>query len=168
VGSVTGRQRSSRDPLYIGHRRISNEYNFAGAIDEVRIYSTALMQDGVTVDMAGAAAPGNLSGFEKPTAGAIDASRQTDTAARCSGTSESEDARLPGAVAVFGVLVAFATAGLWPSGRPILFAVASLVAGLFLVPAVSPTLPSLTRWMMPLVSFAGGIAVVVSLRRSDT
>jgi hypothetical protein len=79
--------------------------------------------------------------------------------------SDKEDARIPGAAAAFGVLVAIACIGLWPSAGSLLYLVVSFAAGWLLLPAVASSLPSLDLWMIPLVSLAGGASVARSVRR---
>ncbi|HEX2447768.1 MAG TPA: hypothetical protein VHK26_06245 [Methyloceanibacter sp.] len=61
--------------------------------------------------------------------------------------------------------VAIACAGLFPSGGPLACLIASLAVGLLFASATASTLPMLTRWMMPLLSLAGGGSVAFTLRR---
>ena len=86
----------------------------------------------------------------------------------CAVGSDIEDASIPGAAAVLGVLIAIACVGLWPSAAPLLCVVVSFAAGLLLVAARASTLPVLGLWMIPLVSLAGGASVALSVgRRTD-
>ena len=68
VGSkaVTGNITTSTDPLQIGGDSIYGQY-FAGTIDEVRIYDTALTQSQIQADMSSPIGSGS-SDTEKPTA----------------------------------------------------------------------------------------------------
>jgi hypothetical protein len=162
TGTVTGQQRSSRESVYIGRRSDSEDFDFAGAIDEVRIYSRALTKAEIVEDMGARAA--SASALRHST-GSGDTARpkhlEDDLNSQCP-ISDPEDAKLPGAIATIGVLVAVASIGFCPSGGPLLCLVASLAAGLLLVPSLSFTVPLFARWMMPLVSLAGGVSVAIS------
>jgi len=157
VGMVSDRQRSSREPLFVGKRSGGDKFEFAGSIRDVRIYSGALTKPEISSDMKG---PGNASAGEPSTFSVLPQS----AAIGCRGTTDPEDARIPGAIATFGVLVAMAFVGLWPSGRPLLSALASFAAGLIFLPAMSSTIPALAVWAMPFISLAGGISVAISTR----
>ena len=54
VGTVTGGQRSSREKVYVGRRSNLEGFEFAGSIDDVRIYSRALTKAEITAVMRGA------------------------------------------------------------------------------------------------------------------
>jgi hypothetical protein len=166
LGSVTGRQRSSRAAVYVGRRSNLEGFEFAGSIDDVRLYSRALTKAEIVADMQRTATDG-LAG--QPAAERVDRSRgarpSEDLHPSCGVLSDEEDARIPGAAAVFGVLVAIACVGLWPRAGSLIYLVASFAAGGLLLPAMAPTLPQLDLWMMPLVSLAGGASVAVSVRR---
>jgi hypothetical protein len=54
---------------------------------------------------------------------------------------------------------------LFPASGPLQILMASLVAGLLFVPATASTLPLLTRWLMPLLSLAGGASVGLTMHR---
>jgi hypothetical protein len=158
LGNVAGRQRSAREPLYVGKRSGANGYEFAGSIEDVRIYSAALTKEEIVSDMQGAT---GFSGSNK-SASFVALLETSDT--RCNETADPEDARIPGAVAAFGVLVTIAFIGLWPSAGPFSCALWSLALGLAFLPALSSTMPPVGFWTMPLISLAGGIAVAVSIR----
>lgn len=167
VGSVSGAQRSSRSPVYVGRRGDSRGAEFAGSIDEVRIYSRALTKAEVVRDMRGPVVEGESS---PPAATAVEnvesAGRDGVQRPACAVSSDDEDAEaVPIAAGAIGVLAAAACLGLWPSaGRP-LGAVVSIAAGLLLLPVTSPTLPALNIWLIPLTSLAGAASVVASLKR---
>src|SRR6185503_17669570 len=78
-----------------------------------------------------------------PDDGRNSAPRPRTPDASCVSKSDLEDASIPGAAAVFGVLSAIACIGLWPSGAPLPSVVVSLAAGLLLMAARASTLPVL-------------------------
>jgi len=164
-GTVTSRQRSSRTALYVGKRSGRDGFEFAGSIDDVRLYSRALTKDEIVSDMQGTATdlPAGLSAGER-----LDSSRGARPSENpnlsCAPSSDEEDARTPGAAATVGVLVAIACVGLWPSAGSLLYLVVSVVAGLFLLPVMAPTLPRLDLLLIPLASLAGGASVARSRR----
>ena len=155
LGPVTGSQLSSRSSVYVG-RRPMGTFEFAGAIDDVRIYSSALTKTEIVAVMSGRA----LDGLPFPRGDGRPADKDKD----CAVLSDSEDGRIPGAVAAFGVLAAIACIGLWPAaGRPLGLAV-SLSAGFFFFATRASFLPSFNLWTMPLVSFVGGVSVAISIK----
>jgi uncharacterized membrane protein YeaQ/YmgE (transglycosylase-associated protein family) len=158
VGKVTGRQRSSRSAVYIGRRSDLEGFEFAGAIDDVRIYSFPLTKEEVAAAMRGEVIQHTTGG------GKADLPRNGGDAA-CGASSEYEDSKIPAMAATLGVLVAIACVGFWPSGATFPCFVMSLAAGLLLLPFMSTTLPLLSRWTVPLVSLAGGASIAVSRRR---
>ncbi len=158
-GSVTGAQRSSREAVYVGRRSNIKGFEFAGSVDDVRIYSRALTKAEVSAELHGTAideldeqVAAHSAGSRSPVAG-------TERPIPCGGQSDYEDALLPGAAAVLGVFVAVACAGLWPSaGWPGCLAV-SFVGGWFLLLGTASTLPAFCYWLIPLTSLAGGASV---------
>lgn len=169
LGPVTGTQRSSRGAVRVGRVGDLEGYEFAGSIDEMRIYSFALSNTEIAADMRGKVMDGQVArgAPQKGINSGVRSGLPSDLGAPCTVVSETEDARIPGAVAVFGVLVAVAFLGLRPSSGLLLCLAVSFTAGLLLVPATAPTLPSFSRWMMPLVSLAGGASVAFSRRRQN-
>ena len=165
-GSVTGRQRSSRLPLYVGKRSGRDRFEFAGSIDDVRLYSRALTKDEIVSDMEGTAIDGLVG---QPAPGGLDSRRGARLSENpdlsCGPSSDEEDARTPGAAAAFGVLVAIACVGLWPSAGSLFCLVVSFAAGFALYPVMAPTLPRLDLLIIPLASLAGGASVAMSVRR---
>ncbi len=154
LGRVTGKQHSSHAGVYIGRRRDLEGFGFIGSIDEIRIYSFALSSQEVGADMRGEVI--------QRAAERDNARKQQD--ADCTISSDYEDSNIPLEAALLGVLAAIACAGFRPPGLTIACLASSLAAGLMLIPVMAPTVPSLSRWMMPLVSLAGGVSVAVSLR----
>lgn len=157
VGSVSGAQRSTRQRVYVGRRAKLRGYDFAGAIDDVRIYSRALTKSDIGAVMHGTPMAAKSAGSSPH--------RRRDSVAPCAVVSDHEDAKIPGAAATLGVLAAVVCLGLWPSAGALFCLTASLAAGLLLVPATASTLPLFDLWMVPLISLAGGASVTFSLRR---
>jgi VanZ family protein len=171
LGSVTGTQRSSRADLYVGRRSTPTGFEFAGIIDDVRLYSRALTKAEVLSNMQITDGTHGTDGFaaQRPTAGRIGRGRgvrpSEDLDVSCVAVSDEEDKTIPGAAAAVGVLVAIACIGLWPSAGSLLYLAVSFAAGWLLLPALASTLPSVSLWMIPLVSFVGGASVAMSVRR---
>ena len=170
LGPVMGIQKSSRENVYVGRRSSDpfgfNQFGFAGEIDDVRIYSLPLTKAEIAADMHGSvhsSAPQRAAGGDH----GLTPSRPEDRKEACSGSPDPEDKDLPGAAAMLGVLAAIACAGLFPSSGPLRGLIASLAAGLLFVPATASTIPVLTRWMMLLLSLAGGASVAFTMRRQD-
>jgi hypothetical protein len=164
---VMGMHRASRDPVYVGRRPDWSGFEFAGFIDEVRIYSKALTQAEIAGVMQGDDNPTVRRVLTTDTESRRDAARKQDRYPACASMSEREDARIPGAVATFGVLLVVACVGFWPSARPMLCLLVSLLGGLFLFRFAASTLPSFNLWMFALTSLAGGISVAISVRHGD-
>jgi hypothetical protein len=164
VGSVTGTQHSSRSAVYVGKRSDLEGFEFAGAIEDVRIYSSALTNTEIGAIMQGQAiddvADHRVAGVGFN--GSRGTLRSTDQGSVCAVFSEGGDESIPAVDATLGVLIAFACVGLWPSTGSLLYLLSSFAAGLLLLPVTAPTLPAFNLWMIPLVSLAGGASVVVS------
>jgi Concanavalin A-like lectin/glucanases superfamily len=169
LGAVTGTQRSSREAVYVGRRSSHKGFEFAGSIDDVRIYSRALTQAEIAADMRGTGSDVVAIQYtaEKRIHSGRRAEHSRQSDAQCTELSDLEDARIPGAAAVLGVLVAIACIGFQPAGTPLTCLVASFATGLLFIPATASTLPLLSRWLMPVISLAGGASVAVSVRRQN-
>jgi hypothetical protein len=169
LGSVTGTQRSSRAAMNVGRRRDLEGYEFAGSIHDVRIYSLALTQAEIGAAMQGTSIDG--LGLARATGRSLERNRGSRRPGNlnppCAVLSEPEDARIPGAAASFGMLIAVACIGFFPSAGSWTCLIVSFFAGLLLLPAMASTLPSFNLWMMPLLSLAGGLSVAVSVRRQN-
>ncbi len=151
LGSISSIQRSSRGNVYIGRRPDSNEYNFAGLIHDVRIYSFALTKSQIPADM-------REEVIHAPP------KQRTARNVLCGPVSDDEDKELPGAAALLGVLVAVACTGIWPSARwPLLLGIC-LAAGSLLLTVTAPNLPGFNTWMLPIISLGGGASVAASRR----
>ena len=164
VGPVMGIQKSSRKNIYIGRRDDSDR--FTGEIDDVRIYSLPLTKAAIAADMQGFAHSSALQQAARSDHGRAPSPLE-DRNEACAGSPDPEDEKLPAAAAMLGVLAAIAWAGLFPSSGLLPCLIASLAAGLLLVSAPASTLPMLTRWMMLLLSLAGGASVGFTMRRQD-
>jgi VanZ family protein len=161
VGPVMGMQKASRSEVYIGRR--SDADRFTGEIDDLRIYSLPLTQAEIAADMKDFAHSPPLRRAARSDHNRAPTSPAYGNEA-CPESPYPEDEKIPSAAVVLGVLVAIACAGLFPSGAPFACLIASLAAGVLFASAAS-TLPMLTRWMMPLLSLAGGLSVGLTMRR---
>jgi ABC-type nickel/cobalt efflux system permease component RcnA len=130
----------------------------------VRIYSLPLTKGAIAADMRGSA-----HGSASQPAARGDSNRTSPSPEHrneaCSASADPEDEKLPVAAVLLGVLAAIACAGLFPASGPLQILMASLVAGVLFVPATASTLPLLTRWLMPLLSLAGGASVGFTMHR---
>lgn len=160
VGPVTSTQHSSRGPVYLGRRSDLKGFEFAGLMRDVRIYSFALTKDEIAAVMRGEFVNGAAVGRSASNANEAGSSTQ-----QCTVTSEDGDQWIPMMAASLGVLVAVSCVGLWPSASSVQYAFLSFVAGLLLLPVLVPNVPSFNLWLIPLVTFAGGVSVAVSIRR---
>jgi hypothetical protein len=158
LGSVTGTQHSSRGDVYVGRRSDSKKFEFAGLIDEVHIYSFPLSGSAIVADMEG-----------KNTSSPAQSPRSSkNILAPHAVISDSEDAQLPAAAAVLGVLLAVACIGVWPSAGRLFGPILSLAAGLLVYSTRISILPSFNLWLIPLISLLGGLSIAVSTRASSS
>jgi hypothetical protein len=157
LGPVTDSQRSSRLSVYVG-RRPGETYEFAGSVEDVRIYSSALTKTEIVAVMSGKAIDSLplRHGDRRP----------GGSHTGCVVRSVAEDGRMPGAIAAFGVLVAIACISLWPTAGRLLGLAIGFSAGLFFFATRASSLPSFNLWMMPLVSFAGAVSIALSIKSS--
>jgi hypothetical protein len=158
LGKVTGTQRSSQGPLYIGRRSDSKGFEFTGAIDGVRIYSLALTQPEIVRAMRREAIEPLVnttwrSNIKRP------------LSSQCAVFSDTEVAKVPGAAAVLGALVAVACICLLPSVRMLICGALGFASGLLLLSVTPTTLPTFNFWLLPLVSLAGAMSVAFSVSR---
>jgi hypothetical protein len=163
---VTGTQRSSRSPVYVGRRSDAGGFEFAGFIRDVRVHSQALTAAEIAADMTRRAtetpAPERVPGETQDEFRRHPYGRDHPAYAPCAVFSDHEDQHIPIVAAAVGLLAAVAGVGFWPNGGWLLWLVASIGAGLLLP---TSTLPSINLWLVPLTSLAGGAAVVASVRR---
>ena len=167
-GPVAPAQQASSQPVCVGRRADLRGYEFAGLIDDVRIYSRALTQVEIEKAMNGVRIGSHPAGkAAHALAGEILEKRLTGHADRCHQPTRAEDALVPGLMVAVGVLSALACAGFWPGHRLSILGV-SLAVGLLLFPAAAITLPPYVPWMIPVLSLTGGASVAVSLVRART
>jgi hypothetical protein len=164
IGAIDGAQRSSRSALFVGRRSDLKGFEFVGSIDDVHVYSLAL---------AGTAIDAMMRGLDLEKPQSMTVSRPSDrghirVCGSCTWNSEREDARLPGAVAVVGALVAIACIGFFSHLGVLLCGAISLVAGLLLFNVASATLPLINGLTFPLTSLIGGLSVALSVQRPDS
>jgi hypothetical protein len=148
----------------VGRRGKGDGFEFAGSIDDVRIYSRALEQAEIEADMETATTQPVSLPAKGTSSGALE---RADTA--CAPKPAEADARISGLVVTFGLLVAAACVGLWPSAAyrwPCL--ALSLAAGFLLMPTLAPNVPGYYVKIIPLLTLAGGVAVVSATRSSET
>ena len=160
LGTVTDKQSISGVAVYVGRRGRGEGFEFAGSIDDVRIYSRVLAADEIAAQVKGTSPvhPAALPPTKVPDT-ALNPVR-SETACR---PSEPADARTSGLVVAFGFLVAFACAGFWPTTAyrmPCL--VLGFASGFLLAPAIAGTLPACYVRIIPLLTLAGGATVAVS------
>ena len=165
-GVVTPAQWVSGDKTFIGRRAGERGFEFAGLIDEVRLYSRALTPGEILgeTNRVWAVLPGSLDAADHVTSGLGTPSGQSCASPPA---AESFEDRLGGPVAMLGVLAALIIAGVWPSPAWRTTAlVVSVVVGLALVPVVQPLVPGSVRLVIPLLVLAGGVSVVASVHES--
>jgi hypothetical protein len=151
VGTITSFQRSFRRYLTIGRRSGLPTFEFAGMIDDVRIYSAALNATEVAAVMRGEmvalrdAAPAKAPPMNS-----------------CRNYSDREDAKLPAVAAIVGALTVVFWIGLRPACSAWIPLGLSLVAGTLLLTSGRAHLPAFNRWLLPLTSLAAGASVIYS------
>src|SRR5262249_45650213 len=134
LGTVTNRQRVSGMNTYIGRRASDSGFEFAGSIDDVRIYSRALTPTEIEADFKGT-----------PGARSIPRPRESLTApadVRCPSREEAADSRSSGLVVTLGLLVGIAIVGLVPTVSRATLCLVCFAAGFLLFPTMAPTLPA--------------------------
>jgi hypothetical protein len=164
-GTVSGTQRSSRGRLYVGRRTSRRGYEFAGSIDDVRIYSYPLSKSEITIVMSGATVNPTAQLTRTAAAGTDPRSVYWRKKGEpCGGISDREDSSIPAAAGVLGVLVAVACIGLRQTLSSWLLLVTGLAAGLLLLMGTVSNLPAFNIWLVPLTSIVGAASVAVSRR----
>jgi hypothetical protein len=167
LGAVTASQHISGTRVYVGRRAEMAGFGFAGSIDDVKIYSRALSPGEIEAQASsGTSAPFDAltlktSVRDKPTA------KSDQSGGTCVG-SQVPDASTAGLAVIYGLLVAFAAAGLGPTVANRMACLAfSVAAGFLLLSAPSSALTALYGWATPVLTLAGGTSVVASLRAPD-
>jgi VanZ family protein len=159
-GDVTTSQRPSGAKVFIGRRARSRGYEFAGAIDEVRIFSRPLTREEIVAQVAHGTR--TLVEPEASSTGTPSIVSEKGSSNDVCGSKEPSDARVAGLVVAFGMLVAVASVGLL--GRSAVGAVvASLSAGLCILPLITPLVPHYLDALVPLLASVGGVVIALSL-----
>jgi hypothetical protein len=162
-GTVSGRQHVSAFRTFVGRRSDGRGFEFAGDLDDVRIYSRPLGD----AEIAEAAAVGG-AGARPPASELIAPGSESTTPVDPCGPAEPTDARLCGLIVAVGLLIGVGAVGLWPTTTwPSAALLLSLAAGFLLWPAVSSSLPAPYEGLVPLLTLAGGASIVVSARQRD-
>jgi hypothetical protein len=154
LGTVTPQQRSSRVGVSLGRRSDEAGSEFAGSMDDVRIYSLALTRAQIGSIMRG---------------GGIDVSSGPAPALQAGGRirmSDDQDKLLPLRAAALGMLSAIAMLGLWRSAGRKFGLLAGLMAGLLLLWPALGHLPAFNAWLLPLISLAGAASIALTTRRT--
>ena len=156
-GEVTDRQRISGLDVYIGKRGAPAGYEFAGAIDDVRIYSRALEESEIVSDMR-ASAKGER--YLETSNDDISARIETGTEDMpCRDVEPRTDVRSAALFLAFGQMVAVTCVGLWPMANYKMWCVVlSLAAGLVLTSLAGSTAPYVGG-VVVLLTFVGGVSV---------
>ncbi len=155
LGRVTDRQHVSGMNAYIGRRASGSGFEFVGSIDDVRIYSRALTQREIEAEISATLAERSIL----PSTGVSD----TDNTV-CPSREEPVDSRGSGLVVLLGLLVAVAFLGFQPTiSRRTLWLV-TFAAGFLLLPTLGATLPAGYKWLLPLLTLAGGASIAASVR----
>ena len=170
LGTVSGTQRSSRRSVYVGRHSGRSGFEFAGSIDDVRIYSVALSKSQIVSAMHGESI--DVLPMERPLGANAESVRQADQQpdpnSDCHVMSDPEDKYIPAAACLLGVLAAVACAGLGLSPKALPGMAVSLTVGLLLIAVTNSRLPRFNLWLIPLTSLVGSLSVAASLsRRSD-
>jgi hypothetical protein len=167
VGEVTTSQHISGLPVYIGKRPDMDRFEFAGLIDEVRIYSLPLSPGEIVVAMKRAAGDESRSLLATSTAAIASPGGSEDSPWPCKPQQEvvDVDRTTVGLMVTLGVLVAVAMMTYWPAAAvwaPSLVVSAAIGLALLALPALA--MPSGTRWMVPWLVLAGGLSAAASVR----
>jgi hypothetical protein len=160
-GHVTARQQTSGKKAFVGRRGGQSGFEFAGAIDDVRIYSRALTALEIIEQIEHAMATSTVV----PSMDDLNqrGNAQMRPADEACGR-DSFDARVAGLVVAFGMLVAVVCVAILPSAQLRVWTTTlSLLAGVLLVPSLAPITPAHFRWLAPLLTCAGGFSMVASV-----
>ena len=159
VGRVAAHQHISGVKAFVGRRTLRKGFEFAGLVDDVKVYSRALTPIEVgTLAITGASvlAPAPI---------AIDSAGVGTPIDACRFTGPRFDARIAGPIAASGMLVAFACAGLLPlatyraSGLILAF-----LSGVLLIPSLATIAPPAFPWVAPVLTLAGAVSVLASTK----
>ena len=151
--------------ILVGSRPARWPSSFAGSLDDVTIYSRAVRQPEIEMEMR--AAPALAKSSASSADHGVRSERLQGQAANPTCPPDvTPDPRVAGVVVTFGMLVAIACVGLWrtPNYRASC-ALMSLSAGFVLAPFIPSTMPTYYPALVPLLTLAGGAAVVAAVRQ---
>jgi hypothetical protein len=143
---------------YIGRRASGNGFEFAGSIDDVRIYSSALTEKEIQADFRSTLAARSITLTK-----AIESADGMCPAARV-----VADSRGVGLVVTAGLLASVAILGLVPTVSRWTLCLACLAVGVLLFPTLAATLPTGYKWFLPLLTLAGGASIALSIQPEQT
>ena len=144
--------------MFVGRRAADKGFEFAGAIDDVRIYSRALLQAEIESMIKGIVSPVITV--------ASDPKNNPNASGGPCRSEERPDARIAGPLVAFGMLVALACVGLWPTSKyRAAGIILSVLAGFVVIPSIPPIVPPLFLWVVPLLTIGGGASVTLSSRQ---
>jgi hypothetical protein len=160
LGNVTSRQRGSGMNTYIGRRPSHDGFEFAGSIDDVRVYSRALTQSEIQADFTSTTGARSIAAPSEVSADPDDT--------RCRTERTVADSRSVGVVVSLGLLVSLAFLGFLPTVSKRTLCVACFAVGFALFPTLGATLPAGHRWLLPLLTLAGGASAAFSTRPAES
>lgn len=152
LGVVGARQRPSDAPVVIGRRAEFAVAHFAGAVDDVRVYSRALS----AADVAAL--------FQETRSPQIADEPDLRGPMQTCGRNGRADPTMAGLFVLLGQLLAFALVALWAGASRYVALGVALAAGLALIPLVSAAQPLVPLFFPPLLALAGAASVIASLR----
>jgi hypothetical protein len=153
TGVVGNAQESSSSPAHVGRRPHRNGYEYAGAIDDLRVYSRALR----------AAEIAWLSRAPAESAGASAALyKQADVSCRL--LAHYLDWTALASAGLFGVLLALGFVGTRQrmEGRTAVVLLAA-AGGLVILHASRAMLPRYDEWIVPMLAIAGSASVLLAV-----
>ena len=161
LGTVTNRQRISGMNTYIGRRASETGFEFAGSIDDVQVYSRAVTPSEIRALFT--STPGTRS-----SSAPAEVSTTPDIDVRCSTERALFDSKRLGGVATLGLLVSLAILGFLPATSRRALCLVCFAIGFVLFPTVGATLPAAHKWVLPLLTLAGGASIAFSTRPAES
>jgi len=161
LGRVTSQQRVSRATTFIGRRSERTGFEFAGLVDNVRVFSRALSQSEIRQQFEADASASST------TIVSLDIGEEETHIERADVAcvpGDPPDGRFSGMFVGLGMLIAVACVGTWPTAYRMPSVLLSFIAALLVVPSVAPLVPSVLKWFFPFLAAAGAVAVIVSVR----
>jgi VanZ family protein len=162
LGTVTNRQRVSGMNTYVGRRASHTGFEFSGSIADVQVFSRALTQGEIQADFTRTRGAGSSGAPGKAS------TNPDDSDIRCSTEKTPADSRSVGVVTTFGLLVSLAILGFSPAVSRRTLCVACFAIGFVLFPTVGATLPAGHKWLLPILTLAGGASTAFSSRSEES